>query len=75
MLKETQLENRLHSKLKELQEELTRVENLKSQIANDWGLKNHIGTLERDKILSYYTKQIFRIEEKIKLLTAISEGE
>lgn len=75
MTQETKLETKLNSKLQKLKNQLNKIEELQSAIANDWGLKSHIGILERDNILGYYTKERFRIEEKIKLLTTIIKGE
>ena len=75
MLQEAKIETRLQLKLKELKKEINKIDDLRSAIANDWGLKNHIGILQRDNILDYYMKKRFQIEEKIKLLTVIGEGE
>lgn len=75
MTQETKLETRLNSELHKLKNQLNKIEELQSAIANDWGLKSYIGILERDNILGYYTKERFRIEEKIKLLKTITEGE
>jgi hypothetical protein len=75
MTQETKLETKLNSELQKLKNQLNKIKDLQSAIANDWGLKSHIGILERDNILDYYTKERFRIEEKIKLLKTIIEGE
>jgi hypothetical protein len=75
MTQETKLEIKLNSELQKFKNQFNKIKDLQSAIANDWGLKSHIGILERDNILDYYTKERFRIEEKIKLLKTIIEGE